>query len=104
MWGLTSAAREYNELEMKMRFMLMRQEFINDEANSNNALKRDFRFHMYLTKVMGERLGEMIELPWHNWVALEICVLLFLGFAATAAQGSWLFVLVTWLVCSWALL
>merc|ERR1711871_217920 len=75
--GASSAAREYFTVQGKVRFMLMRQEFIHDEANANNALKRDFHFHMYLTKVMGERLGQMIELPWNQWVLLEVFIMLF---------------------------
>jgi len=102
-FGLTEKASEYNKVLQKVRFMLMRQEFINDEADDNNALKRDFRFHMYLTKVMGERLGNMIELPWLQWVALEVIVMVFLACSATFAQGAWLFILAVWLVCSWGL-
>jgi Ca2+-binding EF-hand superfamily protein len=103
-FNITPAARTYNSTQAQVRFMLMRQEFINDEANANNALKRDFRFHMYLTKVMGERLGQMIELPWTQWVLLEVVIMIFLIVAATIAQGSWLFVLATWLCASWGLL
>merc|ERR1711959_157963 len=101
-FGWSSSAREYNKTQAIVRFMLMRQEFINDEANEDNALKRDFRFHMYLTKVMGERLGHMIELPWSQWVMLELWIMLFLV-TAVSFKGSWLFVLITWLISSWAL-
>lgn len=108
-WQWSDKARKYKEMRSLMVFMLLRQEFINDEnedlaLTSAASLPRDFSFTLYLAKVLGERLGEIVELPIAQWVTLEATAMLFLLATATLASGAWLFLLVATLCWAWLML
>lgn len=103
-FNLTEKAQKYNQKKNHIRFMLMRQEFINDELDDNNKLARDFDFTLYLRLVMGERLAHCVELPMSQWVALELLTLVMVSTTAWMADGEWLFLLCIWLGWAWLLL
>merc|ERR1711959_798658 len=107
----SSRAREYHELQAKVQFMLIRQEFIYDEKNytvdeenpEGRPLNKDFAFSLYLKKIMGHRLAHVVELPVLQWIFLEF-VVGFILITTAAADGEWQYVMWTWLVIAWLLL
>jgi len=96
-FGVTAKAKAYIEKRNHVRFMLMRQEFINDEMNDHNKLARDFNFTLYLRLVMGERLAHAVELPMSQWIMLEIVTLIMVSSTVWLADGEWIFLLCIWI-------
>jgi Ca2+-binding EF-hand superfamily protein len=101
--GLTQRGRNYNDLFESIVFMLMRQEFVHDEKDDGFNLNRDFSFKMYLAKIMGQRLGHVVELPVSQWFALEVVSMIFIAVTAMLG-GSWLFLMCAWLTWAWIIL
>jgi len=101
-------AKEYFNLQDQVQFMLVRQEFRYDEKAftqdaenpSGTALDRDFAFSLYLKKIMGQRLAEIVELPMLQWIFLEIFVAIVLT-TTVIMGGSWPFLLWLCQAISW---
>jgi Ca2+-binding EF-hand superfamily protein len=93
-------AKRYLDLQGQVQFMLLRQEFRYDEkvytADEENpegtALDKDFAFSLYLKKIMGARLAEIVELPMLQWVFLEIMIAVILT-TTVMTHGSWQYLL-----------
>jgi len=101
-------AAKYFALQDQVQFMLIRQEFRYDEKAytqdaedpSGKALDRDFAFSLYLKKIMGHRLAEIVELPMLQWIFLEVAIAIILS-TTVIMGGSWPFLLWLCQAISW---
>lgn len=113
--NLTLRAREYTRLQERLRYMLLRTGFIHfnennsteqaleegaQEAAESEQLKKQFNFYLYLSKVLGERLAEVVEITLRQWLILLCCIALF-TFLSILGEGSWEFMLRVWIGIGW---
>ena len=73
--------------------MGMRNAFINPRDSTHRVLPSDFDFSYYLSLLLGELLGEIVEITPPVWVALEVVLLCLWGLSfleAKAFCGAWM--------------
>lgn len=115
---ITPRAKLYHHAEERVRYMLLRNGFIhfNDnqageavleggdqESAESKHLVKQFPFQLYLSKVIGHRLADVVEITFRQWLILLSCIAAFTG-AALAADGSWEFMLWLWISATWSIL
>mmetsp|Transcript_23302 Transcript_23302/g.36339 ORF Transcript_23302/g.36339 Transcript_23302/m.36339 type:complete len:726 (-) Transcript_23302:63-2240(-) len=61
------------------QYMGMRNAFINPRDSTHRVLPPDFDFKYYLSLLLGELLGEIVEITVPVWMALEVVLLVLWG-------------------------
>ena len=83
-----------------MQYLGMRHAFVHPrekEVGSRKPLPKDFCFDHYLSYLLGELLGEMVEITPAVWVGLQLFFILLWG---VASLQRWIFDLL-WLCMGW---
>jgi len=88
------------ELPQLMRFMGMRSAFINPRDPTHRILPHDFDFSLYLSLLLGELLGEIVEITPIIWVGLETFLLMLWGLTFL---DNGVFDII-WIVVGWVLM
>jgi len=86
--------------ERLVNYATIRQEFISPRDKSAQRLKNDFDMSLYFSYIMGEVLGDMVEISPLTWLLLELFFAL--GYAVTYTPGF--VVLTMYFVFGWMLL
>lgn len=105
--GLSVEAKDHDEL---MDDAMAAEDWLEDatanadkDLSTHQHLRRQFSFYLYLTKVMGERLSHIVEIPGRQWFMLLVLIGVFCTMAYLA-NGSFFFILCLWLFIGWGLL
>jgi len=125
-FGCTVQMAALKEAQLKVKFMLLRTEFVHfvdgsgtiidetlaalqasvaplDKAmrkSMQRHLREQFRFHLYLTKVTADRLAAVVEVSALGWLFLLAFAAVVVSIVVTSS-ASWQTLLIVWVSSAW---